>query len=420
MKYLGKYLKSLCDFTLSTRIPSWKPDVIIVIPVYDEDDSFKQVLNHLLNQTGELRSTQVLVLFNYRDSSPVALKSNTKSLYQDIKKSYESIQHGSIRFEFFIQELSGKKAGVGLARKMLMDLAFRIFHNNQKNGIIVNLDADTIVQENYLDAISAYFDMNPLMEAGSIAFAHPVEGLHSDPDQMAAAQYELHLRFFINMQRLIHLPYAYQTIGSAMAVRAWSYAKEGGMNKRQAGEDFYFLHKFSKNNTLGEINTTGVFPSTRKSTRVPFGTGKAIIDLTAGNTIHATSYNPQSFLQLQSWIQTVFENYHRGSDNLLPGNLIVSDFVKYRNEENKLEEIRTHTTGFPSFRKRFFQWFDAFMLMKYLHFLRDKSFHDLTITACVQYLFDKLELKFKDEISYLLDQLRQHDLKNEYHGIRTH
>ncbi|NNF20970.1 MAG: hypothetical protein HKN67_03435 [Saprospiraceae bacterium] len=420
MKYLGKYLKSLCDFTLSTRIPSWKPDVIIVIPVYDEDDSFKQVLNHLLNQTGELRSTQVLVLFNYRDSSPEALKSNTKSLYQDIKKSYESIQPGSIRFEFFIQELSGKKAGVGLARKMLMDLAFRIFHNNQKNGIIVNLDADTIVQENYLDVISAYFDMNPLMEAGSIAFAHPVEGLHSDPDQMAAAQYELHLRFFINMQRLIHLPYAYQTIGSAMAVRAWSYAKEGGMNKRQAGEDFYFLHKFSKNNTLGEINTTCVFPSTRKSTRVPFGTGKAIIDLTAGNTIHATSYNPQSFLQLQSWIQTVFENYHRGSDNLLPGNLIVSDFVKYRNEENKLEEIRTHTTGFPSFRKRFFQWFDAFMLMKYLHFLRDKSFHDLTITACVQYLFDKLELKFKDEIYYLLDQLRQHDLKTKYNGISTY
>jgi hypothetical protein len=37
--------------------------------------------------------------------------------------------------------------------------------------------------------------------------------------------------------------YAYHTVGSAMAVKAYQYVKVGGMNRRQAGEDFYFIQK---------------------------------------------------------------------------------------------------------------------------------------------------------------------------------
>lgn len=46
------------------------------------------------------------------------------------------------------------------------------------------------------------------------------------------------------------------------------------MNQRKAGEDFYFLHKFSILDQLGEINVEIVLPLARSSDRVPFGTGK--------------------------------------------------------------------------------------------------------------------------------------------------
>ncbi len=35
------------------------------------------------------------------------------------------------------------------------------------------------------------------------------------------------------------LPY----VGSALAVKALQYVKAGGMNRKQAGEDFYFVQK---------------------------------------------------------------------------------------------------------------------------------------------------------------------------------
>ena len=74
------------------------------------------------------------------------------------------------------------------------------------------------------------------------------------------------------------LPYSYHTIGSAFAVTAKAYARQGGMNRRKAGEDFYFINKLIKGENFGEITNTTVFPSPRTSNRVPFGTGKAIVD----------------------------------------------------------------------------------------------------------------------------------------------
>ena len=88
--------------------------------------------------------------------------------------------------------------------------------------------------------------------------------------------YELHLRYLNLFSRFTGFPYAYHTIGSCFGVRAETYASQGGMNKRKAGEDFYFLHKIIPLGEFREINNTCVIPSPRESDRVPFGTGAAI------------------------------------------------------------------------------------------------------------------------------------------------
>ena len=59
----------------------------------------------------------------------------------------------------------------------------------------------------------------------------------------AIMKYELYLRYYRLALEYTGHPHAYHCIGSAFAVRTLDYVAQGGMNKRQAGEDFYFLQK---------------------------------------------------------------------------------------------------------------------------------------------------------------------------------
>ena len=92
----------------------------------------------------------------------------------------------------------------------------------------------------------------------------------------AMVKYELYLRYYQEALAYIGHPHAFHCIGSAFAVRASDYVAQGGMNKRQAGEDFYFLQKLISTGRYACLNATRVYPSARFSTRTPFGTGQAV------------------------------------------------------------------------------------------------------------------------------------------------
>ena len=99
-----------------------------------------------------------------------------------------------------------------------------------------------------------------------------------------------------------NLPYSFHTIGSAFALTASAYARQGGMNRRKAGEDFYFINKLIKGEVFGEINDTTVIPSPRVSNRVPFGTGRAILEGLNTQKDLSLTYDFQSFEVIHSWI----------------------------------------------------------------------------------------------------------------------
>ena len=65
-------------------------------------------------------------------------------------------------------------------------------------------------------------------------------------------------------------------LGSAIAVRAKACRAVGGFDQQRAGEDFYFLQKLVKYGCLALYNPCKVYPSSRVSDRVPFGTGPAV------------------------------------------------------------------------------------------------------------------------------------------------
>ena len=96
----------------------------------------------------------------------------------------------------------------------------------------------------------------------SIAYAHRLEEADMTVQaREAIMKYELYLRYYRLALEYTGHPHAYHCIGSAFAVRTLDYVAQGGMNKRQAGEDFYFLQKLIATGRYATLQSTQVYPS---------------------------------------------------------------------------------------------------------------------------------------------------------------
>jgi hypothetical protein len=156
-----------------------------------------------------------------------------------------------------------------------------------------------------------------------------------------------------------------------MAVKASIYCKAGGMNKRKAGEDFYFLTKVFPYEKVIELNSAIVYPSARISTRVPFGTGRAQQNFLENNINEFKSYSFQTFKDIKEFLCV---NFYEKKFNYNDFPETIKRFFNESDLENKLSEIKNNTTSQQQFTKRFFDWFDGFLLLKFVHFARDNFY----------------------------------------------
>lgn len=313
-------------------------------------------------------------------------------------------------------DLPAKHAGVGLARRLGMDLATeRLYQVGCPRGLIVNLDADCTVSPNYLQAIEVYFEAKTQTPAASIYYEHPLSGSLPAELYTGIIWYELFLRYYVHALAYAGLPCAFQTIGSAMAVRADIYRKMGGMNRRKAGEDFYFLQKIIERGDFGNLNSTRVYPSPRLSERVPFGTGKAIGDWLADPDSLRLSYSFQSFHDLKAMTEQVPTLYNQDTvgiesvrASLSP---VLAAWLAAEGWNAKIAEIQTNTTGQVAFTKRFYQWFNGFKAMKCVHALRDQAYGErpLRVEARECLLLKGLSVPADASALDLLQIYRQHD-----------
>ncbi|MEL6649778.1 MAG: glycosyltransferase family 2 protein [Bacteroidota bacterium] len=367
------------------QAPSPKLGMVIVIPCHREPDLFP-TLRSLEACTLPQCDLEVLLVFNSGKNHH-----NDVRLYhtKQIQETKHWITHQIPQLSYHclhFGDLSKKHAGVGLARKIGMDEAVdRLEQVKRADGIIVCLDGDTLVQPNYLQEIEAAFTQDHKLEALSIDFAHPLEGKDHPPEIYAAiTQYELFLRYYIEALRFAGFPYAYHTIGSAMAVRSSAYQKRGGMNRRKAGEDFYFLHKFIPEGRFAERQTTKVIPSPRPSDRVPFGTGRAISQWLDQPKAFYPAYAPESFIALKQFLDQVPSLYHGEPQDLDPSLLA---FGEDENLHKKLPELRENVKDATGFPKRFYSWFDALKVLKYVHFARDHFYPDIPVEEAASRLW---------------------------------
>lgn len=375
MQFAGHYLLKHALYTsFIKKNPNEDLFLIIVIPCFNEPNLLK-TLNSIWECDRTNCSVEVFVIINSPDNSPTYIIEQNKKTKLDF--SYWQKVHNENKIKFYsivINNLPIKDAGVGLARKIGMDEAVRRFdYLGRNDGVIIGFDADCTCEKNYLIELEKTFKENKNINACSIQFEHPLQGVEYDGfTYNAIASYELYLRYYISALKFAKHPFAYQTIGSSFAVRAEIYCSQGGMNKRKAGEDFYFLQKIIQLGNYAELNSTKVFPSPRCSDRVPFGTGAAIQKMHDLNNSEYLTYNLKAFNDIEQIVKfanTIYNlNEHEMFFLFLKLSKSLQQFLSENNFEEKIKEIVENSNSRETFLQRFFKWFNMFKVLKYMNY----------------------------------------------------
>jgi glycosyltransferase involved in cell wall biosynthesis len=390
--FANNYLLNNNRVPLISHQPNQYCNMCIVIPCYNEP-ALLQTLESVKKCSLPQTQVEVIVLINHSEAAPEEIK-RANQITKNLADKWidESKTEGIQFFAIGPVELRKKWAGVGLARKTGLDEALLRFNRfNKTGGIVVSLDADSLVEHNYLIEIEKHFTENPKNVGATIKVEHQKNGL-SEKQKQGIELYEKYLRYYKEALQFTNFPNSIYTIGSAFAVTAESYVKCGGMSRRQAGEDFYFLQNLVQLGTVGEINTTRVFPSARLSDRVPFGTGAAIQKWMEGTEDLTKTYNFQAFIDLKIFFDTnelLFKTDEESYLKIISGmpESIRHFLVKY-NFWNELDDLNKNCSTLKSFKIRFFHKFNAFKVLKFMNFAHEN-------------FYEKADLK--EQISRLLN-----------------
>ena len=367
---------------------------VVVIPAYAEREMlFSTLASIAQNPPSSLEYSFILCVINNKDNSPpAAIKNNLETIkYLEalVKKkplrklnadreiypllldlSDAKLKLGYIDASSRGYEIPQNAGGVGMARKIGMDMALRLLKKSSApHNLILSLDADTLVQNNYLSAIKNYFTQK--VKTAIVAYEHQMPLNYEE--QAAICCYEIFLRYWVLGLKYAKSPWAFHSIGSTIITSTEAYLEVRGMNKREAGEDFYFLSKLAKMSKVGYIKETCVYPSARPSARVPFGTGKRIQRfLTGEGKEEYLLYDPQIFVILADWLQLMKDQFICGEDEILMKTERIHPMLKFFLRDCDFaafwSKICRHAKDEKTLTRHFNDWFDGFKTLKFINY----------------------------------------------------
>jgi hypothetical protein len=393
---------------LIKEAPDKDTGIIVVVPSYDEPGIAK-LLDSLILCNSIPCKVEVLIVVNAPGNASAESIRNNNLTVENIAIWKQAHPDCFFRLYTIIADpLPVKGWGVGMARKTGMDEAVRRFNElNKPEGVILNLDADCLVGSTYLVSVYNDFLRKKERDACSIYFEHPLSG--SDFPEIVytcIALYEIHLRYYFQSLLNTGFPYVFHTVGSATGVKAFPYIKAGGMNRRQAGEDFYFIQKLVPAGGYFSLNNTVVYPSPRPSFRVPFGTGASITKLNESGEPFLLTYNVSAFNELKAFFNMAEDYYNSDHNEFKKLYKIVPEGIKsFTGEEelsSKIMEIKNNTSGFQSFRKRFFGWFNMFRIVKYLNHVHTGIYDKKSVMIAASELLRERGIHLKSEDPFAL------------------
>lgn len=391
--YFSRY-KLLSPFF--SEIPNDDLDIIVVIPCYDDESIFETLDS--MEKANPIRSKiELIVVVNSGERTPIEIIDKNRLIFSQLELMAKNkiYRHFNI-LPILVENTVHKKAGVGFARKAGMDEAVRRFAAiNKPQGIIVSLDADTLVSPNYFQSIENIYQ-NTSATCFTFQFQHDFNpAKYSEEIIQACKKYELYLRFYRLALKTFDSPFAIHTIGSCFAVRAETYTKLGGMPIRQGGEDFYFLQKAIKMHPVYEVKDIIVYPSPRISERVPFGTGPSVRTIIEVGTYSV--YNFKLFLLLKSFYHLFPALENDGIKNKIPSEIM--NFIGDNVFDNLLAECRRNSSSSQTFLKRMYDTFDAFFIVKFLNsFSNDCAYPFIEIDDAAKILLHYYGIEHPDNI----------------------
>lgn len=376
-------------------------DAIIVIPAHNEPN-IKDTLKSLEKCTNYNLNVGVVIIFNASEDDSLDIKKMNKETLT-LVEAFANTNKKRQYFCFNYPALRSKDAGAGYARKIGMDISCKYFNClNKPENFIISLDADCIVSENYLTEIENTF--NKETDVFTIAFKH--QKAENPAIQKAIDLYELHLRYYYQAAKHIGFPYVSHTIGSCFGINALTYSKQGGMNKKKAGEDFYFLQKTIPIGHFREIKKAKVMPSSRISNRVPFGTGPELQKIISSEIKNYRTYNLKSFFDLKTFFEIYLDLYKINEDNfnellrVIP--VPVKEFLQESYFFQELSHLNNNCNSIETFKNRFFTIFNAFKIVKYLNYTHNKYYDRKDVINEASVLLSYIGINASPDLNSLL------------------
>ncbi|HEY6626447.1 MAG TPA: hypothetical protein VIZ21_05795 [Ignavibacteriaceae bacterium] len=416
------YSEKVADYLEKKSLKKWNLEwnefsgiqAAIVIPAICEFENIQRVLLSLAqNDKSSLQKSIVIFVINSSISSQQEVKDDNKSSLKFLRAlmrenpsdqlSNQFIQSG-IRIGLIDAASEGKEfdddeGGVGLARKIGMDTALQVFdYSAPGKKIIISLDADCVVESNYLDKIIRTFTkLN--FSAATVEFDHNFS--EDGINRLGIISYEIFLRHYVVGLLFAKSQYGYHTIGSTIVCDHEAYIKVGGMNTKKAAEDFYFLQKLAKHYTINRICSTKVRPSARESWRVPFGTGRTMNDISS-NKKNILLYDADVYIILKDWLELLNSDLSLNSSLILKEAKIIHpelyNFLESRGFSKDWGKILENSKSMKQLDYQRKNWFDAFETLKLIHHLRDTSFPMIDIDSGVEKLFQVVQHSSKFEL----------------------
>lgn len=384
--------------------------VYAALPVLNEQDHIKRVIDELLNQEDVTTSLIVCVnqpceWWNMTDKREACMNN------QDTLEYISSLHHPAITC---IDKSSpgkgwiGRKHGVGWARKTAMDLANEMAN---EEDFIFSVDADTSYSSRYFKSVIDSFNRNPQAVGFSSPYYHLLTG-----DEMAdrcILRYEIYMRNYALNMLLIRNPYCFSAIGSGMACKAKIYRKVRGLTPKMSGEDFYFIQKLRKLGPIIIDNEETIYPASRFSNRVYFGTGPAMIKGRTGDWSSYPIYDQSLFRQ----VKTTFDLFEQLYTKDVP-----TPMDAYLKEESATasiwEPLRQNCTNALQFGKAATQKIDALRILQFLK-ISDKDYTDTAESKLASFIIENFhpeerifklleKLNFKEDSVVTLNLIRDY------------
>lgn len=312
--------------------------------------------------------------------------------------------------------------GVGLARKIGCDLLLAIHEGGRVASPWIHAtDADVRLPADYFGQIAA---VDPAETAAALYFFRHV---FPDDEELARAGrlYEISLRYDTLGLAWAGSPYAYQNMGSCLAIPASAYAAVGGFPMTNAIEDVTILNALAKIGRIERLGGSPVGLDGRISTRVPVSTGQALSAIVRKRGA-ADSFrlpHPIAFAHLAAWLRVLGAVARRGDDVSAALDILPLGNPFFR--ADLLEEALREVDAFAAVREtiqepgdertrllRLHRWFDGFRTRRLLATLSESGLPALPyLQALAEAPFTGLTDATEDDLVTLGDALAEEERK---------